>query len=88
MSCCFVMLAHPDGSPHPVLADVESGTVKVFDSFAEAEAAMDIHAAALAWGYEIYPWPARAVVIPLKRFEGEGSDSRTKGGRLPDQRSG
>ena len=58
----FIALAHPDGTPHLMVQDDSTGpdVAVLFDSEDQANAVAELHGAARAWGYEVYPWPHRA----------------------------
>lgn len=55
----FVMLNHPAGFPTPIVGDAEAyedAHVVLWPSYDDAAERMKTHAAAQAWGYEIYTW--------------------------------
>jgi hypothetical protein len=55
----FIMLNYPGLGPRPLVDDGEADDPKtvLFASEKEAEAAADRCRAAVAWGFEVYPWP-------------------------------
>jgi hypothetical protein len=54
----FVMVRHPAGYPAAIVTgdDMIEPPTRLFESEGDADAAMSDFPAAVAWGYDVYPW--------------------------------